>query len=87
MEVVKETRHLLGLEKNIIPIETLDEHDDINDEETQKFMETKEEQEARVKNMLVQATKVHELMANTFFEAHLKHIEGRRKNILSRTII
>jgi len=27
-------RHLLGLEEDIIPIETLDEPDDINDENT-----------------------------------------------------
>jgi hypothetical protein len=35
-------------------------------------VETKKEKEARVKNMLVQATKAHELMTNTFWEAHLR---------------
>jgi hypothetical protein len=71
-EAAKEMRHLLGLEEGIVPTETLDELDDINDEDTQKTVETKEERETRVKNMLVQATKAHELMTNTFWEAHLR---------------
>jgi hypothetical protein len=33
--------HLLGLKENIVPIETLDEHDDINDEDTKEILETK----------------------------------------------
>ena len=69
-------RYLLGLEENIIPIETVDEPDDINDEDTKKTMETKKQQKIRVKNMLVQATKAHELMANIFQEAHLR-AEGK----------
>jgi hypothetical protein len=75
-EAAKEMRHLLGLEEGIIPIETLDEPDDMNDEDTQEIVETKKEREARVKNMLVQATKAHELMANTLWEAHLR-AEGK----------
>jgi hypothetical protein len=75
-EAAKEMRHLLGLEEGIIPIETLDEHDDMNDEDTQETVETKKEREAKVKNMLVQATKAHELMVNTFWEAHLR-AEGK----------
>ena len=71
-EAAKEMRHLLGLEEDIVPIETLDEHDDINDEDTQETVETKKERETIVKNMLIQATKTHELMANTFWEAHLR---------------
>ena len=39
-------------------------------------METKKERETIVNNMLVQATKVHELMANTIWEAHLR-AEGK----------
>jgi hypothetical protein len=35
-------------------------------------VETKKERETIVKNMLIQATKTHELMANTFWEAHLR---------------
>ena len=35
-------------------------------------METKKEQEYIVKNMLVQTTKAHELMANTFWKTHLR---------------
>ena len=65
-------RHLLGLEENIVPIKTLDESDDINDEDTQETVKTKKERKAKVKNMLVQATKAHKLMANTIWEAHLK---------------
>ena len=42
-EAAKEMRHLLGLEEDIVPIETLDEHDDINDEDTQETVETKKE--------------------------------------------
>ena len=68
--------HLLGLEEDIIPIETLDEFDDINDEDIQKTVETKKERETRVKNMLVQTTKTHELMANTLWEAYLR-AEGK----------
>ena len=41
VEAAKEMRYLLGLEENIIPIETVDEPDDINDEDTKKTMETK----------------------------------------------
>ena len=36
VEAAKEMRYLLGLEENIIPIETVDEPDDINDEDTKK---------------------------------------------------
>ena len=76
VEAAKEIRHLLGLEKDIIPIETVDEPDDINDEDIQETVETKKERETRMKNMLVQATKAHELMANTLWEAHLR-AEGK----------
>ena len=41
VEAAKEIRHLLGLEENIIPMETLDESDDIYDENTKKTVETK----------------------------------------------
>ena len=58
-------RHLLRLEEDIIPIETLDKVDGINDEDTQEMVETNKEQETRVDNMLVQAIKAYELMANT----------------------
>ena len=33
-EAVKEMRYLLGLGEGIIPIKTLDEYDDMNDEDT-----------------------------------------------------
>ena len=70
VEAAKEMRHILGLEEGII--KTVDELDIINDEDTQEIAETKKEQETRMKNMLVQATKARELMANTFWEAHLR---------------
>ena len=59
-------RHLLGIEEGDDindEEETVDEADDINDEDNQEIVETKKERETRVKNMLVQATKAHELMA------------------------
>ena len=65
-------RQLLGLEEGIIHIETVDKLDDINDKDTQETVETKKERETRVKNMLIQAIKAHELMANTLWEAHLR---------------
>jgi hypothetical protein len=49
-EAAKKMRHLLGLEEDIVPIETLDEPDDINDKDTQETVERKKEREARVKN-------------------------------------
>jgi len=42
-EVAKEMRHLLGLEEGIVPIEILDEPNDINNEDTQETVETKKE--------------------------------------------
>ena len=65
VEAINEMRHLLRLEEDIIPIETLDKVDGINDEDTQEMVETNKEQETRVDNMLVQAIKAYELMANT----------------------
>ncbi len=66
VEAAKEMRHLLGIE----------EGDDINDEDNQEIVKTKKERETRVKNMLVQTTKAHELMADTLWEAHLR-TEGK----------
>jgi hypothetical protein len=71
-EAAKEIRHLLELKKGIVPIKILDESDDINDEDTQETMEIKKERETKVKNMLVQTTKTHELMANTFWKTRLR---------------
>ena len=45
VEAAKEMRHLLGLEEDIIAIETVDELDDINDEDTQEIVETKSEKQ------------------------------------------
>ena len=43
VKAAKEMRHLLGLEEDMIPIEIINELDDINDEDTQKIVETKKE--------------------------------------------
>ena len=45
VEAAKEMRHLLRLEGGIIAIETVDELDDINDEDTQEIVETKSEKQ------------------------------------------
>ena len=45
VEAAKEMRHLLGLEEGIIAIETVDELDDINDEDIQEIVETKSEKQ------------------------------------------
>ena len=41
VEAANKIRHLLGLEEGIIHIKTLNEPDDINDQNTQETIETK----------------------------------------------
>ena len=61
------------LEETVVnDIEGIEEDED----ESAEVVETKKDKEARMKNMLVQATQAHELLAQSFWEAHLK-MEGK----------
>lgn len=56
----------------------VNENDGVEEEEelSAEIVETKKDKEARIKNMLVQATQAHELLAQSFWEAHLR-MEGK----------
>lgn len=53
-------------------IEVIDEDEDPSTE----VVETRKDKETRIKNMLMQATQAHELLAQSFWEAHLR-MEGK----------
>jgi hypothetical protein len=85
-QVAKEMRRYLKMdevEACTIQIEDLEEtvvntFEDIgeDEDETIEVKETKKDKEARIKKLLVQATQAHELLAQSFWEAHLR-MEGK----------
>jgi len=47
-----------------------------DEDSSAKAIETRKDKEDRMKNMLVQATQAHELLADSFWKAHLR-VEGK----------
>ena len=61
------------LEETVVnPFENIGEDED----ESTEVVETIKDKETRIKNLLVQATQTHELLAQYFWEAHLR-MEGK----------
>jgi formamidopyrimidine-DNA glycosylase len=85
-QAAKEMRRYLKMdevEANTIQIEDLEEtivnaFEDIeeDEDETAEVRKTKKDKEARIKNLLIQTTQAHELLAQFFLEAHLR-MEGK----------
>jgi len=82
IQATKEMRRYLKMdevEARKVQIEDTEEIvvDDIeglekDEDPSARVVETRKDKEARMKNMLVQATQVHELLAQSFGEAHLR---------------
>ena len=85
-QAAKEMRRYLKMdevEAGNVQIEDLEEtsvnaFEDIGEDEDEsaEVVETRKDKETRIKNLLVQATQAHELLAQSFWEAHLR-MEGK----------
>jgi len=81
-QAAKEMRRYLKMDKveaGNVQIEDLEEtsvnaFEDIEEDEDEsaEVVETRKDKETRIKNLLVQATQAHELLAQYFWETHLR---------------
>jgi hypothetical protein len=79
VQAAKEMRRYLKLDEGITPIEDIEEttvneaRNDRGEDEIEivEAIESRVSHEARIQSLLVQATKAHELLADSFWEAHL----------------
>jgi hypothetical protein len=77
VEGAREMRRFLHLNDNDLSMEEFedgtykDNNEGFEEVENTEVHETRLEKEARVKSLLIQSTQAHELMANSFWEAHL----------------
>ena len=77
VEGAREMRRFLHLSDNDLSMEEFedgtykDNNEGFEEVENTEVHETRLEREVRVKSLLIQSTQAHELMANSFWEAHL----------------